>query len=733
MGHLYRLLGISHRRGAAWHPETQGIVERANSTLKSLLRCCLVGEDERKWDDYLPLIAFATRSTVSAATGYTPFQLIFGHEVRTPLTIFKEWVTEDKVDEGSMNVKRDISFDSYVAQLRRVMSKLARRAIRHEEEVKLKRKERYDAKANVTEYKKGDMVYILLPARKHTLLPMWKGPYVIESVIPPVDYVVVVPNSKKTRRVVHTNMCRPFIPRLAMYSTRVNETDEIITESFPPALSECMDHTNIEYPVNLTQDQLSALKKLIIKHKRIFSDIPGLTDLVEFDIRTIDDEPVFCAPYPIPQALEAQARQEIDQALSLGLIALVRGTVNATSYAAPSIVVRKKESDSYRVVIDYRRLNARSLPNHYALPHLGQLIDIVSVAKYLSVLDLTRGYNQIKCSSSTVPKTGFTCLGKHYVSLRMPFGSSGSSAIAQTLIDLVCRGHEEYARGFVDDVCIFSNTWADHLNHLDAICAALSAAGLTVRPKKVQLAQRTLNFLGHIVGSGTKKPQPDKLLLVDSIAKPLVKRSLRAFLGTVGFYRHFIPNFAAIAAPMTDMLVKTHPTLLRWTPKGLAAFEALKQALITTPVLKAPDFTRPFTLMTDASEHHIAACLCQRDDSTILHPIIYVSKKLNPTEAKYASIEREMYAIFMGVQKLKYYLLGRCFEIFTDCLPLLSSHKSTENKRILNWSLRLADYQYTLSHVPGKQNILPDYLSRYLDAQTDGVDDPPVRVSECLC
>jgi hypothetical protein len=315
----------------------------------------------------------------------------------------------------------------------------------------------------------------------------------------------------------------------------------------------------------------------------------------------------------------------------------------------------------------------------------------------------------------------------------MPFGSSGSSAVAQTLIDLICLGKEDYARGFVDDLCVFSNTWSEHLKHLDTICAALRTAGLTVRPKKVQLAQRTLKFLGHIVGSGIKRPQPEKLTLVKCIPKPLNRKALRAFLGTVGFYRHFIPNFSAIAKPLTDMLAKAQPSLLRWTPKCSVAFDTLKDALTSSPVLRGPDFSKPFALYTDASDHHVAACLCQRDEASEQHPIIFVSKKLSPTETRYASIEREMYAIYMGVSKLKYYLLGRPFDIYTDCLPLLNVYKSSENKRILNWSLKLAEYQYQLIHIPGRENILPDFLSRYIVTPENGEPEPPFLMSlPCL-
>ena len=258
------------------------------------------------------------------------------------------------------------------------------------------------------------------------------------------------------------------------------------------------------------------------------------------------------------------------------LIAQVKGTEYQTSYMAPTILVRKKEADSYRLVTDYRLLNARTLPQNNALPDLMHLLDQVSGARYLTIFDLTKGYNQVPCHPDTIHKTGFTCLGAHYVALRMPFGAATSSSVAQALINQICAAAQGFAVGFIDDVCVFSNTFAEHINHLSEILKAFRKANLTLRPKKVQLVRTTVEFLGHIVGSGCKRPADTKLSVIEKIVRPSTKKQIRSFLGVVGFYRVFVPNFAEKAQPLTDLLKKDAPNLLRWTAREEEAFQSLK-------------------------------------------------------------------------------------------------------------------------------------------------------------
>uniref|UniRef100_K7F0G6 ribonuclease H n=1 Tax=Pelodiscus sinensis TaxID=13735 RepID=K7F0G6_PELSI len=183
----------------------------------------------------------------------------------------------------------------------------------------------------------------------------------------------------------------------------------------------------------------------------------------------------------------------------------------------------------------------------------------------------------------------------------MPFGLNRAAATFQQLMDHLLKEHHEYAAAYIDDVVIYSVSWKDHLGHVRAILKTLEGARLTVNPGKCAFGQNEVAYLGYVVGNGRLKPQIDKVKAVRDHPAPTTKRQVRQFLGLAGYYRRFIPRFATIAAPLTD-LTKGGPTQkVRWTPQYEEAFQWLKKALTWTPVLAQLDFTKPFLVQTDAS------------------------------------------------------------------------------------------------------------------------------------
>src|SRR6266853_527347 len=201
---LYDVLDIKLMKGAPFHPMSQSACERANGTLKSLLRVGLAGMNPRQWPTLLPLIAFAMHSSVHETTGFTPFELVYGFNVRTPIDLLKESLSVDEAD-------RDMPLHEYVARLRRIMTSLAKRAVENEGKIKLARKARYDQTATADTYLPGELVYVMRLFKAHCLESAWRGPLLIEKVISPVDYLVSFPGTVKPSRVVHANMLRRHI------------------------------------------------------------------------------------------------------------------------------------------------------------------------------------------------------------------------------------------------------------------------------------------------------------------------------------------------------------------------------------------------------------------------------------------------------------------------------------------------------------------------------------------
>lgn len=222
----------------------------------------------------------------------------------------------------------------------------------------------------------------------------------------------------------------------------------------------------------------------------------------------------------------------------------------------------------------------------------------------------------------------------------------------------------------------------------------------------------TLNYLGHVIGRDRMWPMQQKVEDIASASRPTSKKALRSFLGLSGYYRKFIPHYATIAAPLTDLIKKRMPNKLDWGSDQERAFKALKGSLTSEPVLAMPDIDGEFILRTDASAHGLGAVLLQEVEGE-KRPVAFASRKLTPREQRYSVIERECLAIVWGVQRFAPYLYGKPFVLETDHKPLHYLHSmKTLNARIMRWALVLQPYFMTLKVIKGSENVGADFLSR---------------------
>lgn len=277
----------------------------------------------------------------------------------------------------------------------------------------------------------------------------------------------------------------------------------------------------------------------------------------------------------------------------------------------------------------------------------------------------------------------------------------------------VLGGLEEFAAPYIDDIAVFSPTWEKHIQDVARVLKRLEKAGLTVKPIKCRFAQDHVKFLGHEVGSGKRSPSEAKMQAIQEFPTPTTKTQIRSFLGIVGYYSRYIPNYSVIAAPLTDALkgrVKKEKVL--WNPECEKAFVELRAKLTERPVLYSPDYSRDFIVQTDASGSGAGIVLAQRNEEGE-HPILYLSKKFSRAEKNYSTIERELAAIVYGLRKLNHYLDGQKFVIETDHNPLTFLNKMVgTNARLTRWALCLQQYNFTIVHRAGKLNGNADGLSR---------------------
>lgn len=245
---------------------------------------------------------------------------------------------------------------------------------------------------------------------------------------------------------------------------------------------------------------------------------------------------------------------------------------------------------------------------------------------------------------------------------------------------------------------------------LATVLERLSAAGLTLKLKKCVFATREMEYLGHELSSDGVRPVQRLVTAVAEFPRPSDVGEVKRFVHLAGYYRKFIEAFGSIMAPMTRLLKKDQDW--EWTEKQEFAFERVKAALTTKPLLVYPDFARPFRLVTDASKVGLGACLMQ-DQGRGWQPIAYASKVNSSAEMNYSITELECLAVVWSVKLFRPYLYGRVFEIITDhsALKWLMTRPNLAG-RLHRWSLTLQEYGFEIVYRPGTTNVVADALSR---------------------
>ena len=260
------------------------------------------------------------------------------------------------------------------------------------------------------------------------------------------------------------------------------------------------------------------------------------------------------------------------------------------------------------------------------------------------------------------------------------------------------------AKDYVDDIMAHTVTWEGHLTALRELFSRVSS--------KCMIGFGEIEFVGHMVGNGKLEIEEEKVTKIKNAPQPKTKKQVRSFLGLTGFYRKFIPNYAQIASPLTDLTKKGQPNSFHWSSEEQKSFETLKRMLTVSLILRLPDFTREFVVQTDASDSGVGACLLQEFDDGKF-PIAYASKKLLARERNYSTIERECLALIFAIKKFEMYLYVKEFILHTDHRPLSYIQKCrVENTRIMRWSLFLQNYRFRIKAIKGSDNVGGDYLSR---------------------
>lgn len=447
----------------------------------------------------------------------------------------------------------------------------------------------------------------------------------------PVTYTIEIPDKRRKDHAIHVTALKVWHPpmvNLASLSTDPDYTADIpdYSPSTGPIFPELGEH--------LDEAQRADLRRIWDDYPQVITHSLGKARSTVHKIDTGSAAPIRLHPYRILKVWQEPVKAELTKLLETGII-----EPSSAPWAAPMFAVPKKTPGQIRLVNDCLRLNAVTVPDPYYQQRIEDVLYGMAEAKFFTIIDLAQGFYQIPIPPADRDKTTVvTPFGKYRFTV-MPFGLRNAPATFQHAMDNLFHEYQDFIFVYIDDVAIFSRTWAEHVRHIRLAFDKLRAENLTIQPAKSQLGRLYCEFLGHNVGNGFISPLEAKTSAVKNFMQPRTKSDVRAFLGLAGYYRQFIPNFSCIAAPLSDLTKAALPDQIEWSEECQTAFDQIRDSLCDHPVLRPPRYDREFLLQTDASGRGIGAVLAQADDDGTEHPIAYYSRKFLPRESRYSATE----------------------------------------------------------------------------------------------
>ncbi|UYV77590.1 K02A2.6-like, partial [Cordylochernes scorpioides] len=423
-------------------------------------------------------------------------------------------------------------------------------------------------------------------------------------------------------------------------------------------------------------------------------------------LRMLTSKPVYRRQYPNPNRLVSKVKTLVDELEEVGII---EGSTSL--WNSPLFPVAKTDG-SVRITMDLRMINEATEFFPFPIPRVEDNLRAFAGAKVFSTLDLTSGFFQIHIPESDRDYFTFSLSWGRYHFTRLPQGAKNSAQVFQWAMNLVLGDLLfKCVRLYIDDVIVYSDSHEQHVADLAAVLERLSKFGLKAKYGKSYLFRDSVEYLGHVIDQNGIKPMWDNVAALRDLKRPHNIKAVRSLLGTVNYYRRFIPNAGEVLAPLSNLLRKGHR--FAWGMVEQSAFETVKGILTSEPLLIHPTIGIPFILNTDASGIAVGACLQQEVNGTV-RPIAYYSKRLTGPEIRYSTIENEAYAVVLSLQHFEHLLAGSRVEVHTDHKPITYNKGSDyKNARLSRWAEIIQDFNVTFIYVPGKENTVADFLSRF--------------------
>ncbi|KAK7605039.1 hypothetical protein V9T40_006225 [Parthenolecanium corni] len=400
----------------------------------------------------------------------------------------------------------------------------------------------------------------------------------------------------------------------------------------------------------------------------------------------------------------------------------------SSDYYSPLLAVRKPNGE-LRLCLDCREINKYMRAHGETVPKIDEIKTRFHSSRYFSKIDFRSGFLQIQLAEESKKYTGFRYKGTPYLHNRVPFGTKDSMPAFIRIMKIVLADCDQFACAYVDDILIHSATAEDHLKHLDIVLKKANAANMAIRLDKCSFFESSAKYLGYVIDRQGISPDPARAEAITQYARPTDKKSARSFLGVVGYYRNHIHRCSDLEVPLRDLTRIDTPFV--WEGKHQIAFDLLKRQIAKRLLNVHPDWSKPFFIATDASNYAVAGMIIQVRDDGQQDVVAMCSRMLNKAERNYQTFEKELLAMVYTLQKNRYMLLGYEIHWKTDHHALTYFLKTAEStsQRVNRWRLYINNYDIkAIEHIPGKDNVAPDALSRYFEV-INGPKDmtyPPV-------
>ena len=504
----------------------------------------------------------------------------------------------------------------------------------------------------------------------------------------------------------------------------IKQDSESLGDNIPDHIKIMVDKSK----EHLTEEQIHQLSDCLLEFQDVFAkdefDLGDFTE-IQHEIDTGNAKPVKERPRRTPACFVGEEESHLRKMLEAGVI-----QPSTSDWASAPVLIRKRDG-SVRWCIDYRGLNSVTVKDVFPLPLIEDCMDSLAGKEWFSKLDANSAYWQIRIKESDRKKTAFTTKYGLFEHVKMGFGLCNAPATFSRAINLVMRGlNWKVALAFLDDILIMGQNFDDHLRNLKLALERFRKYRLRLKPKKCIFFQRRAEFLGRMISKDSMEMSSEDCSVVSEWPVPQNAKEVERFLGLANYHRIFVKDFARIAVPLYQITGKQE---FQWGDAQADAFEFLKNALTSPPVLALPNHHDDWILDTDASDHAIGAELLQVQDGKE-RVIAYGSLALSAEQRRYCTTRKELLAIVRFTRQYRYYLLGRPFKVRTDhnSLVWLLRFKDPQGQ-LARWIEELSQYTMILEYRKGRLHTNADALSRVNEQLYCDAFKPGVRLCDLPC